>query len=200
MKYFILFLFSSAFFSFSQKEQNQIEEIKSWYKEIESNLKNCAIVKNPSFWDDNYPTGSTLDLVGYYDSTKGYFVKIITYSGGDWHEEWNSYYFNDSILFFIYSRGYTPGEYYTAEEMEMSEEEYWQSGGECKNLDAFEQRLYYADKKCIRFLSKNEIVKDYDENIALTDTKNVTEDPSAENYTRIANHAAAMAKSLTKIE
>ncbi len=65
------------------------------------------------------------------------------------------YYIKDGVLFFIFSKGYNPGEMYTAEELEISDEELWQMGGEAKTLKAFEKRIYFSKGEIIRYLTKD---------------------------------------------
>ncbi|MEX1002606.1 MAG: hypothetical protein WDZ35_10870 [Crocinitomicaceae bacterium] len=151
-----LFLFPSVI---GYGNEEDIQQIKEWYKQIEDNLDNCVKVPLTAFYDEDYVTGGSSDLEGYIDTTTNQLVKIIEHTYYDWAEDVNSYYFHEGNLFFIFSHGNYPGEMYTAEELEISEDELWQRGGEAKTINYYERRVYYKSAVCIRHQYKE---KEYD--------------------------------------
>ena len=115
------------------------------------------------FYDDNYNSGGSTEIEGYYDTITKEIIKVVEMTYYDWAEDETAYYYRQGQLFFIYSKGNSPGEMYTAQELEITEEELWERGGEAKSLNFYEDRYYYHDKKCIRHLNKSKLISVEDE-------------------------------------
>lgn len=132
----------------------QINTIKKWYSEVEANVAACRVVKMDDWVDEDEYSGYTPAYTFYLDKETGACIKFVEYGAADWHEITKSYYFHEGELFFVFETGYFPGEMMTAEELEISEEELWEMGGEAKTLRGFENRIYFWKGKTIQFLSK----------------------------------------------
>jgi len=159
MKIFtVAFLILISFISIGQTEDESVSKIRKWFKATEANLESCVQVKLNDWEADTYYSGYTPEFIGFYDTTKNELIKVDRYGAADWHELWTSYYFKDGKLFFIFERGYTPGEMYTAKDLGITEEELWERGQDAKTCEAFETRAYYVNDKVVRYLKKEQEV------------------------------------------
>ena len=156
-KWILILFLPISFLSYGNEED--IQQIKTWHKQIEDNLSKCVKIPLTVFYDEDYVTGGSNDLEGYFDTTTNQLVKIVEHTYYDWAEDENAYYFHDGNLFFVFSSGSYPGEMYTAEELETIEDELWQRGGEAKTINYYERRIYYKAAICIKHLYKE---KEYD--------------------------------------
>ncbi|MBD3635889.1 MAG: hypothetical protein HUJ25_00995 [Crocinitomicaceae bacterium] len=191
-----LFLFTS-FVLTAQTNEDRIEEIRSLYKDVESRLKNCREIPLTLFYDEDYVTGGSTETVGYYDTTKKELIKITETSYYDWAEDVTSYYFHKGELFFIFSKGNSRGEMYTADELGISEDELWESGGEAKTLIYYENRYYFLDKTCIRHLSK-EVEIDADKEGDLSKVENEKADAASKDIIKMNTHGYKLYRQFIK--
>lgn len=167
MKAYLLIFILVPILSYSQSTDDRIKEIRSLYKDVESRLANCIKIPITMFYDEDYITSGSSEMEGYYDTTSRELIKIVEHTYYDWAESEVSFYFNKGDLFFVYDRGNTPGEMYTAEELGMTEQELWESGGEAKSLEYYENRYYFEGRTCIQHKSKNkEILIDDDPDLS----------------------------------
>lgn len=139
-----LFLLSSS------TESDRIDQIRTWFKEIEGKLANCEIVEI----EGDYVDGSVPLATGWFDPITNQFIKLDLYTARDHHEEYAEHYLHNGELFFSFVYGNGVREFFTAEEMEMDEEAYYDSGMEVKTYEGFELRYYYEDGKTIRTMEK----------------------------------------------
>lgn len=192
-------LLASPILLFSQTEEETVKKIRSWYKETEASLADCRVIHMNDWEAQGDYDGFTPEFTAYFDTVKREFIKILQYGGGDWYEEWTSYYLRNNELFFIFSKGYTPGEMYTAQELNVTEEELWEMGQEAKTLSAFETRIYYNGTDVIRYLTKDKEVSAEGE-YSLKDVKNEKQEiPSAEGTDRLEYLRLIMAELKTRI-
>jgi hypothetical protein len=143
------------FLTQSSTQDDRIDQIRAWYKEIEGKLSSCTLIET----EGEYFEGTVPEVKGWYDNVTNQFIKIEAYMGADNHEETIMYYLNNGIVFFTFTQGTGVDEFYTAEEMNMSEEEYYESGMEAKTYDSWEDRRYFHDRKCIRNLHRSKVYK-----------------------------------------
>ena len=80
------------------------------------------------YYSEEFDGGASQQVQGWR-SPKDEFIKIVFTESADWHEESTSFYLKDNELFFVFIKGYYAGEMYTPEELNISEEEYYQNGG-----------------------------------------------------------------------
>ena len=195
MKKFISFglivFFLSSFIGQAQNEVEDIAQIKKWYQTIEENLDNCITYKVDEFVHDDNSGENSSELLAFFDKETNQFVKLVEYTAGEWHEQWMSYYFNNGTLFFIFVEGYYGGDYYSAEELDLEEEEYYQMGLEPKNLDAYEERFYFSQNECIEYLTKSKTIN-IDAPRDLSNIKNEDGDLYDIDYNYYSKHAANM--------
>ncbi|UKN02175.1 hypothetical protein K6119_01415 [Paracrocinitomix mangrovi] len=187
---FLLVLLS--FNSFSQDEEQRIKDIRKWYASIESQLENCRVDTLQDFNDSEYVIGGYVEVFGYFDTISNSYIKFEEQASYDWAYAITSYYFHEGQLFFIFTEGSGPGEMYTAEELEITEEELWNRGGEAKTIVAFEERYYYdSDGKCIRKLHKEKEFPS-EEEPDLSETVNEKESVDDKDNTLIYQHGLRM--------
>ncbi len=186
MRTLILLLFMGPLVAFGQTSSEKVKQIRTWYAESEKLASSCTIVKMNDWADPDQYEGYSPEYTAWYDKNTKTFVKISETGGGDWHETTTSYHLNKGKLFFIFSKGYTPGTMYTAKELNMTEEELWQSGGEAKTLNAFEHRWYVWESTVFKTLVKDKEFTakngtfDMVEKFNLSDVKNETVIPNDE--------------------
>jgi hypothetical protein len=154
----------------AQDTEDRIKNIRAWYKDIESRLDKCVEIPFTMYYDENYDKGGSSDLMGYYDTVSMELIKVVEHNYMDWAEDISSYYYYKGDLFFIYQNGYTPGEMFTATELGISDDELWESGGEAKTLEHYQNRYYFLDKNCIQYLHKEAEV-DIDKEADLKDVE-----------------------------
>lgn len=168
----ILFTFCSCF-SFGQDCEDAITDIRAWYKSTEANLKNCAVIEVNDWIDEEQYNGYTPEVVAYFDTVAYEIIKIDEYGQSDWYEETKSYYFKNGALYFLFAKGYSPGEMYTATELNITEHELWERGWEAKTLEYFEKRTYFKNNKVIRCLEKSELFPANESDPEMKDISNV---------------------------
>jgi len=161
----------------AQDVESEIEEIRTWFKATELNLKNYT----PITLDEEYIEGMNLTVTGYFDPGSQKFVKLTIESLGDWFEETAAYYFNDERLYFSFTTGNNSTEFYSAEELGITDEESFESGPEAKTIEYFEYRHYYNAENCIRYLSKSKTVAASEGAQTLTEIDNNEEDCTKDN-------------------
>lgn len=155
MKLLFTLFFSITFVTYSQSEDKKVKEIRSWYSDVESRLSQCIRVPITMFYDKDYVNGGSTEIEGFYDTINKEFIKIVEVTYYDWSEDVVSYYFHEGNLFFIFQEGSHAGQLYTADELDVTEQELWESGGEAKTMIFYENRYYYAEEACIRHLQKS---------------------------------------------
>lgn len=154
MKKILFLLIFLPIGSFTQNADDQIKQIRTWYKEVESKLDQCKIIKLYDFYDEDFVTGGSSEAMCFYDTINNEIIKIIEETYYDWAIDRSSYYYHDGDIFFVFSEGNSPGEMYSADELGISEEELWERGGEAKTLNYYQDRFYYHADVCIRHLNK----------------------------------------------
>ena len=181
MKVLSLLLFIIPMMTLAQSEEESVKQIRKWYKEVEDRLDQCIKVPVTMFYDEDYVNGGSTEIEGYFDTINKSFIKIIETTYYDWAEDITSYYFHNGELFFIFQKGSHAGEMYTAEELKLTEEELWQSGGEAKTMIFYEKRNYFNKGICIRNLSKRkEVGSEEDGDLKEVDHEKIaTDDPDA---------------------
>lgn len=157
---------------FAQSGKEQTKLIRQWYGEIESSLTTYKIVKLNDYSDPDIYEGYSPEIKGWYNEDVKQFVKIEHTGMADWHEEIHNIYLRDEQPFFIYTKGYSAGEMYTAEDLNVTEEELWEMGGKPKTIDHFESRIYFSDKKVIEHLTKRKSFSSLEDDVNLSDVKN----------------------------
>jgi len=168
----LLFIFSQQVIS--QTSEESIAKVRKMYKETENVLKTCKIIKSTDWVDEDQYNGYTPEITAYYDPRRKEIVKIVEYGAADWHEYRSSYYLRGGNLFFVFIESNSADEMFTADEMNMSEEELHESGGEAKTMNYSEERIYLLNWKVIRDLTKQKVV-DVSEEPNLKEIKNKEE-------------------------
>ena len=168
--YLLLLLLPS--FLIAQTTDDKIKNIRSWYKDVEENLTRCTVIELTDWVDEQEYFGYNPVFKGYYNAENKQFIKIEEKGMADWHEVTKMYYLKGGVLFFVFIKGYNADEMYTAEELGISETEFWQRGGEAKNLKAYEERIYLAENKTIRYLKKEKIFSTGEQNFDMSDLNN----------------------------
>jgi hypothetical protein len=158
----------------AQDVEAEIDQIRTWFKATELNLKSYKTIAI----DGGYTEGVNETITGYFDEALQKFVKISIESMGDWYEEKAEYYFHNERLYFSFLSGNSASEFYTNEELGITDEESFESGPEAKTIEYFEHRHYYDEETCIRYLSKSKAVAASEGIQTLTDVENKTEDCS----------------------
>lgn len=148
----LLVLFNSTIIVAQDDTENHIEKIRKWYAEIEDQCKACKKIET------GWNSGPNCTLTGYYDENCKQYIKLVISMSDDWYEATESYFLHDGKLFFIFEDGYNGGEFYEASELDLTDEEYWQQGREAKTLEYFQERKYFADGLCLRYLVKNKSI------------------------------------------
>ena len=197
--YLIAILLSFPFLIMAQSVEDEINTIRKWYGKVEGKLTNCQVVELSDWVDDEDYSGYMPEITGYYDKDLDQFIKIVEIGYADWHEITKMYYLNNGELFFIFMKGYYAGEMYTAEELGISEEEFWQMGGEAKNLDAFEERIYFSNEKIIRYLIKEKTFPVNEANFNMSDIDNEKGNIEKLDSQRMSKHVQKMLAALNEI-
>ncbi len=156
----------------AQTEVEQIIQIRKWYAEVESNLEQCQVVTMNDYTDPDIYEGYLPEIKAWYDKENKNFIKIQHMGLADWHEKTSYCYLNNGTLFFIYTTGYSPDKMYTAEELNLTEEELWEMGGEVKTIDYYEARIYFVNKEIIRHLTKHKSFPESESDHDLSEVKN----------------------------
>ncbi|MCB9224066.1 MAG: hypothetical protein H6582_07830 [Crocinitomicaceae bacterium] len=186
----IFFLFiSMSFLASSQSTEDRVKTIREWYKETEGKIKNCIQLPLTDINDPNYVVGGSYDIIAYYDSASHQIIKIVEETYYDWAVNKTSWYFKKGECFFIFNEFNGAKEMYTAEELEITEEEYWQRGGEAKTVEFNEDRMYYnSEGKCIRYLNKNTVVPASETQPNMKDVSNETLDENDTYCVELKDH------------
>jgi len=143
----------------SSTQNDRIDQIRTWYKEVEGKLKDCQIVEV----EGDYVDGAAQMVTGWFDPVTNQFLKVDMYMGWDHHEETAQHYLHNGELFFTFVQGNGVKEFFTAEEMDVDEDTYYESGMEVKTYEGYEFRYYYEDSKTIRALEKRKTFRADDE-------------------------------------
>lgn len=165
-------LFSTSILA--QDIEDDIKQIRKWYGEVESKMKECQKM-NLEDYTQLEDIDGPMEVLAYYHPATDKFLKIEFRVFADWHEEVSQYYLNNEQLFFEYTTGNSADEMYTAEELNITEQEFWERGGEAKTISYSQYRTYYKDGEVIRFLSKFKTVKSEDPAPDFSKMENVTE-------------------------
>ncbi len=175
LKYFliVLFLNSASFQLFSQGTESDIQQIRGWYAEVEGLLNDCEEIDLADY--TAFEVDGPTEIKAFYHPESNKIIKIVMTIFQDWHEESNQHYLKDHQLFFTFTDGYFADEMYTAEELDMDEDQYFMNGGEAKTLAYYQYRTYYKKKEVIRFLSKEKVIAVSDDRPDLSKIPNVTE-------------------------
>lgn len=168
----VIFFCLSVGNSFSQND-SRIDTIRTWFKQIESHSKSQTIQLFHDIENPNYVKGGSSEVIFYFDSLSGNISKVVETTYYDWHESKTSWYFNDAKCFFIFDESNGAEEMYTAEELNITEEELWQRGGEAKTIIFTENRIYFDENgNCIRYLNKEKTVESSQTEADMSSIKN----------------------------
>ena len=180
--FLIVFGLFLVFNTNAQDISQDISRIKKWYAEIENNSDNYIKTEDVSWSSDEYYNGCGEQLTTFKNKTTNQYDKIVSYCGRDWYERTASYYFHEGILFFVFIQDWGVEEWYTPEELGISENDYVNHGGIDKTDKKEEYRLYFANDTCIRSLYKKVV---YQEKIKpdMSSAPNENRDPEQESYT-----------------
>lgn len=199
MRPLVILLLIIPFVSFAQTEEERITAIRKWFKETESKLKACKQFTYQDLQDPDYVTGGSSDQVVYFDTATNQIIKITEYIYYDWAYTETSWYFNQSKCYFVFEKSSSVKDMYTAEELGMTDEEFWQSGGEAKTMEHTENRLYFnKEGKCIRYLVKNKVVSADESSPDMSEVKNEKDDPTDGYCVELKIHGETVRKMAVK--
>lgn len=179
-------------------QEEDIANIRKWYKSVEGRLKTSEVKKLMDFEDTIQYSGMAGEVEAWYDANEKQYIKIVENGYADWHMEKASFYFKDGEVFFIFIETESAGEMYTAEELGVTDEELWQSGGEAKTMNYTQERIYIKDNKCIRYLVKEKDFPAEDKEHSLKDVKNKDGDMGGLDMDYYTSHIGQLKLALKK--
>jgi hypothetical protein len=142
----------------AQPDADELSDIRERYVETERQLNNCALFEEKAWKEHPGHDQYTPDIRGYYSGDAGTFIKLEETGEGQWLAIYRAYYLEDGELFFCYEAGHEAMEFYSADEMDMTAEEFAESPKEARTLRFYERRIYIAYGEIIKVLVKEKVL------------------------------------------